>query len=133
MFYFYQMKKLLLVGSLLASISFFAQTFSKNKNLFKEEDSSLASFSFVKETALNVQFQKFYNSPVPFSIYNPKPGFTPTKIESQKYYSFVNTKLLLKREMSNIDPEPIFPDQSEKKTFGEAIFHDVLDGLFNKK
>jgi len=127
------MKKLLLVGSLLASISFFAQTFSKNKNLFKEEDSSLASFSFVKETALNVQFQKFYNSPLAYSIYNPKPGFNPTKIESQKYYSFVNTKLLLKREMSNIDPEPIFPDQSDKKTFGEAIFHDVLDGLFNKK
>lgn len=126
------MKKLFLVGFLLMSISFFAQTVSKSENLFAKSD-ALTAFSFVKETPLMIQFQKYYNSPAPFSIYNPKPGFNPTKMESQKYYSFVNTKLLLKREMSNKEPEPIFPDQEKKETFGEAVFYGIVDGIFNKK
>ena len=132
MFYFYQMKKLFLIGSFLASISFFAQTISKSKNLFIEGE-SLTAFSFSNELPLTLQFQKYYNSPAPFSIYNPKPGFASTKIEARKYYSFVNTKLLLKREMSNKEPEPIFPDQNKNRTLGETIFHDVLDGIFSKK
>lgn len=126
------MKKLFLIGCFLLSISFFGQTISKSKSLFSQSD-NITAFSFVKETPLILQFQKYYNSSAPFSIYNPKPGFNTTKIESQKYYSFVNTKLLLKREMSNIKPEPIFPDQEEKKTFGEAVFYGVVDGIFNKK
>ncbi len=130
MFYFYQMKKLFLIGFLLLSISFFGQTISKSKSLFPKSD-NLNAFSFFKETPAMAQFQKYYYSAAPFSIYNPKPGFNPTKIESQKYYSFVNTKLLLKREMSNIEPQPIFPDQEKKKTFGEALFYGVVDGIFN--
>lgn len=125
------MKKLFLIGFLLLSISFFGQTISKSKSLFSESD-NLTSFSFSREIPFLFQFQKYYNSPS-FSIYNPKPGFNPTKIESQKYYSFVNTKLLLKREMSNIEPQPIFPDQEKKKTFGEAVFYGVVDGIFSKK
>lgn len=126
------MKKLFLIGFLLLSIFISAQTISKSENLFAQRD-ALSTFSFSREISFLSQFQKYYNSPAPFSIYNPKPGFNPTKIESQKYYSFVNTKLLLKREMSNIKPEPIFPDQEEKKTFGEAVFYGVVDGIFNKK
>jgi len=126
------MKKLFLIGFLLISISFFAQTVSKSENLFAKSD-ALSTFSFAKETPLMSQFQKYYNSPAPFSIYNPKPGFNPTKMESQKYYSFVNTKLLLKREMSNKEPEPVFPDQEKKETFGEAVFYGIVDGIFNKK
>jgi len=125
------MKKLFLIGFLLASVSFFAQTVSKNKNLFGESD-ALTSFSFMKETSLMLQFHKYYNSTAPFSIYNPKPGFSPTKINSPKYYSLANTTLLLKRELSNIKPEPIFPEQN-KKTFGEAVFEGVVDGIFSKK
>lgn len=100
--------------------------------MFPESD-NLKAFSFFKETPAIVQFQKYYNSPAPFSIYNPKPGFNPAKIESQKYYSFVNTRLLLKGEMSNIKPQPIFPDQEKKETFGEAVFYGIVDGVFNKK
>lgn len=114
------------------SISFFGQTISKSKSLFSQSD-NLTAFSFLKETPLRLNFQQYNNSAKPFSIYNPKPGFNPTKIESQKYYSFVNTKLLLKKEMSNIEPEPIFPDQEKKKTFGEAVFYGFMDGVFNKK
>lgn len=126
------MKRLFLIGFFLVSISFFGQSVSKNKNLFSEND-DLMAFSFLKGTPLTVQFQKYYNSSAPFSIYNPKPGFTPTKIEAGKYYSLVNTRLLLKKEMSNIKPEPIFPDEKDNKTFGEAVFYQVLDGIFSKK
>lgn len=126
------MKKLLFIVFLLTSFSFFGQTISKSKFLFSEKD-NLNEFSFWKETSLMLQFQKYDKSPTPFSIYNPKPGFNPARIESQKYYSFVNTRLLLKKEMSNIEPEPIFLDQEKKKTFGEAVFYGVVDGIFNKK
>lgn len=126
------MKKLFLIVSLLTTIPFIAQTISKSKDLFGKRD-DLTSFSFMGETSLMLQFQKYYNSSAPFSIYNPKPGFNPTKINPQNYYSFVNTNSLLKREMSNIKPEPIFPDQNDKKTFGEAVFYGLVDGIFNKK
>ncbi|MBZ4033200.1 hypothetical protein K6T82_00355 [Flavobacterium sp. 17A] len=126
------MKKLFLIGFLLVSISSFAQSVSKNKNLFIEND-TLSAFSFLKEKPLMNQFYKYYNSPAAFSIYNPKPGFNPISIKSQKYYSFANTSSLLRREMSNIKPEPIFPEPTDKKTFGEAVFEGVLDGIFKKK
>lgn len=91
------------------------------------------NFQFSKKDNYLVDYKKYLSFPIQFSIYNPKPGFNPTKMEYQKYYSFKNTNLLLKREMSNKEPEPIFPDQEKKKSLGESIFNDVLDGIFNKK
>lgn len=132
MFYFYQMRGQFLLLFFLANIPFFAQTVSKNKILFNE-NTSITSFSFLKENPLMIEYQKYCFSNESFSIYNPKPGFNPTIIETQKYYSFTNTRLLLKREMQNREPEPIFPDQNKKKTLGEAILYDVLDNIFSKK
>jgi len=126
------MKKLIVLLVFFLNTVLFAQSkinrihsFSYNGNMEK--------FEFFKSDNYTVDYHKYLNFPVEFSIYNPKPGFTPTKIESQKYYSFKNTNLLLKREMSNKEPEPIYPNQDKKKSFGEAIFSDVLEGVFSKK
>lgn len=79
-----------------------------------------------------IDYKKLLNPPVTYSIYNPKPGFEPTKIKSQYYYySLTSTNKLLKREMSNREPEPIFPDQEKQKSFGQAIFEGVLDSLLD--
>ncbi|KUJ61635.1 hypothetical protein AR687_11900 [Flavobacteriaceae bacterium CRH] len=126
------MKKLILVLVFLQTAVSFAQTKADEITLFSNYN-SIVNFQFSKKDNYTIDYQKYLNSPVQFSIYNPKPGFNPYKIESQKYYSFANTNLLLKREMSNIEPKPIYPDQGKKKTFGEAIFEDVVDGLFSKK
>jgi len=128
--YFYHMKKPFVLLFLLVSTPFFAQSLSKNKNLFSTHT---AVSSFSKENQFVLEYQKYFNSPSEFSIYNPKPGFYPAKMEPQKYYSFTNTKLLLKREMSNIKPEPIYPDSDKKETFTETVFHEVLNGIFKKK
>lgn len=126
------MKKLIVLLVFFLNTVLFAQSkinrihsFSYNGNMEK--------FDFLKSGNYTVDYHKYLNFPVEFSIYNPKPGFTPTKIEAQRYYSFTNTNLLLKREMSNKEPEPIYPSQDKKKSFGEAIFSDVLEGVFSKK
>ncbi|MDR7371160.1 hypothetical protein [Flavobacterium aquidurense] len=123
------MKKLFLLLLFLMSTILFAQT--KNKNLFCA-DSTITSFSFLKAApSSSIDYKKLLNLTVAYSIYNPKPGFEPTKIKSQHYYSLANTNKLLKREMSNIEPEPIFPDQEKQKSFGQAIFEGVLDSLLD--
>ena len=125
------MKKLLVLLFLLVCNSFFAQT--KNKNLFRA-DSTITSFSFLKVNTSSVtDYKKIFNSSEAFSIYNPKPGFEPMKIKSQHYYSLANTNKLLKREMSNIEPEPIFPDQEKNRTLRDDIFDGVVSSLFSKK
>lgn len=125
------MKKAFIVLMFLASTISFAQP--KSKNLFIT-DSTITSFSFLKiESFSFIEYKKFFNSAEAFSIYNPKPGFEPTKIKSQKYYSFTNTNRLLKQEMSNIKPEPIFPNQDKKNTIGESIFDSVVSSIFDKK
>lgn len=126
------MKKLIVLLVFFLNTVLFAQpkinrihSFSYNGNMEKIE--------FLKSDNYTVDYHKYLNFPVEFSIYNPKPGFTPTKIEAQRYYSFTNTNLLLKREMSNIKPEPIYPEQQKNKTLRDAIFEDVIDGIFSKK
>ena len=93
----------------------------------------MEKFEFLKSDNYTVDYHKYLNFPVEFSIYNPKPGFTPTKIEEQRYYSFINTNRLLKRELSNIKPEPIYPEQEKNKTVRDAIFEGIIDGIFSKK
>ena len=84
----------------LVSTILFAQT--KNKKLFCA-DSTITSFSFVKVVPSSISdYKKLLNSVEAYSIYNPKPGFEPTKIKLRDYYSLTNTNKLLKREMSNI-------------------------------
>lgn len=126
------MKNLLLLLLSFATSVLFSQTKDEKTTSFSSK-SDIVNFQFSKKDNYLVDYKKYLNFPIQFSIYNPKPGFTPTKMEYQKYYSFKNTNLLLKREMSNREPEPIFPDQEKKKSFGEAIFSDVLDGIFSKK
>lgn len=126
------MKKLFLLLVLFAATHLFAQVKPNGVTPFGNT-SFAANFQFSNTDNYAIDYQKYINFPIQFSIYNPKPGFTPTKIESQKYYSFKNTNLLLKREMSNREPEPIYPNQDKKKSFGEAIFSDVLEGVFSKK
>lgn len=93
----------------------------------------MEKIEFFKSDNYTVDYHKYLNFPVEFSIYNPKPGFTPTKIEAQRYYSFTNTNRLLKRELSNIKPEPIYPEQEKNKTVRDAIFEGIIDGIFSKK
>jgi len=126
------MKKLFLLLVLFAATHLFAQVKLNGVAPFRNT-SFVANFQFSNTDNYAIDYQKYINFPIQFSIYNPKPGFTPTKIESQKYYSFKNTNLLLKREMSNREPEQIYPNQDKKKSFGEAIFSDVLEGVFSKK
>ncbi|MBF4518080.1 hypothetical protein IRZ71_17075 [Flavobacterium sp. ANB] len=123
------MKKLLLLLVFPANTVLVAQTKTDNIISFSS-NTSVVNFEFSQKDNYAIDYQKYLNFPIQFSIYNPKPGFNPYKIESQKYYSFAHTNVLLKREMSNIEPEPIFPNQDKKKSFGEAIFEDVVDGLF---
>ncbi len=122
------MNKLFLVLVFFSVTGLFAQSKINGDNSFIN-DSAISKFEFSKKDNYFVDYQKYLNSPITFSIYNPKPGFNPTKIESQKYYSFKNTNLLLKREMSTIKPEPIYPEQ-DKKSPGEALVEDVLNALF---
>ncbi|MDA6068557.1 hypothetical protein NJT12_02890 [Flavobacterium sp. AC] len=126
------MKKLFLLLIFFATGFLFAQV-KTNESISFSNNNTIANFQFSKYDDYSVDYQKYINSPVQFSIYNPKPGFNPIKIESQKYYSFTNTNLLLRRQMSNQEREPIYPDQKKEKTFGEAILHDVLDAVFDKK
>lgn len=35
--------------------------------------------------------------------------------------------------MSNIEPEPIFPDQEKNRTLRDDIFDGVVSSLFSKK
>jgi len=122
------MNKLFLLLVFFSVTGLFAQSKFNGGNSFIN-DSAISKFEFSKKDNYFVDYQKYLNSPITFSIYNPKPGFNPTKIESQKYYSFKNTNLLLKREMSTIKPEPIYPEQ-DKKSPGEALVEDVLNALF---
>ncbi|MDW8852525.1 hypothetical protein SD960_20660 [Flavobacterium sp. MMLR14_040] len=126
------MKKMVLLLVLFAATHLFAQVKPKGVTPFGNT-SFAANFQFSNTDNYAIDYQKYINFPIQFSIYNPKPGFTPTKMDSQKYYSFKNTNLLLKREMSNREPEPIYPNQDKKKSFGETIFSDVLEGVFSKK
>ncbi|WP_072973160.1 hypothetical protein [Flavobacterium saccharophilum] len=123
------MKKLFLLMLFLVSTILFAQT--KNKKLFCA-DSTITSFSFVKVVPSSISdYKKLLNSVEAYSIYNPKPGFEPTKIKLRDYYSLTNTNKLLKREMSNIEPAPIFPDQERQKSFGQAIFEGVVNSILD--
>lgn len=126
------MKKLVLLFVFFLNFVLSAQV--KNDEVYKINSAvSISDFQFSKEYNYASDYQKYLDFSIPFSIYNPKPGFQPTKMEKQKYYSFTNTNLLLRRQMSTIEPTPIFPDQDKKKTFGEAIFEGVLDAVFDKK
>lgn len=125
------MRKLILIFVFLATNLLSAQA-KTDKIIAFNNNSSIANFEFSQKDNYLIDYQKYLIFPVQFSIYNPKPGFNPYKIESQKYYSFANTNLLLKREMSNIEPEPM-PGGSKKKSIGEAIFEDAVEGIFNKK
>ena len=126
------MKDLFLLVLFFATSVLFAQT-KMNEVVSFSNKSDIVNFQFPKKDNYSVDYQKYLNFPMPFSIYNPKPGFNPTKMERQKYYSFENTNLLLKREMSAIEPEPIYPNQNEKKTIRDAVFEGIIDGIFSKK
>lgn len=126
------MKKLILLLVFFLNTVLFAQSKIKGINSFSY-NGNIEKFQFLKNDNYTVDYHKYINFPVEFSIYNPKPGFTPTKIEAQRYYSFTNTNFLLKRELSNIKPEPIYPEQEKNKTVRDAIFEGIIDGIFNKK
>lgn len=126
------MRKLFLLPLFFISSVVFAQTKVDSVGSFGSTN-GLAKYNFSKVDNYLVNYQKYMSVTIPYSIYNPKPGFNPTKMESQKYYSFKNTNLLLRRQMSDIKSEPIFPDQEKRKTVGESIFEGVFDAVFNKK
>lgn len=86
-----------------------------NANIF-----ALKSFSFEAK-----------NQEKPFSIYNPIPGFNPTGITPNRYYSFENSTRLLNFEMKNKKKEPIFPD-TKKESIGESLFFGVLGAILDK-
>lgn len=125
------MKNLFLLLVFLTNTVLLAKT-KTNETVSFGNNNAIKNYQFSKKDNYQVDYKKYLNFPVQFSIYNPKPGFNPNKIETQKYYSFKHTNLLLKREMSNLDPEPN-PPLSKKKTLGETIFHDAMKGIFHKK
>ena len=126
------MKKLILLLVFFLNTVLFAQSKINGTNSFSY-NGNMEKIEFLKSDNYTVDYHKYLNFPVEFSIYNPKPGFTPTKIEAQRYYSFTNTNRLLKRELSNIKPEPIYPEQEKNKTVRDAIFEGIIGGIFNKK
>jgi hypothetical protein len=125
------MKKDFLLLIFLVNTALFAQS-KMNETISFGSNNNVTNYQFSTKDNYIVDYKKYLNFPVQFSIYNPKPGFNPNKIESQKYYSFTHTNSLLKREMSNLDLEP-HPTLGKKKTLGEAIFHDAMEGIFHKK
>jgi hypothetical protein len=125
------MKKLFLVLVFLVNTVLLAQTKTNEKIVSFGNNNAITSYQFSKKDNYQVDYKKYLNFPVQFSIYNPKPGFNPYKIQTQKYYSFKHTTLLLKREMSNLDQDS-HPTLSKKKSLGESIFEDALEGIFHK-
>lgn len=125
------MKKLFLVLFFLVNTVLLSQTKTNEKIVSFGSNNTITNYQFSKKDYYQVDYKKYLNFPVQFSIYNPKPGFNPYKIETQKYYSFKHTNSLLKREMSNLDLDS-HPTMSKKKSLGESIFEDALEGIFHK-
>ena len=119
------MKKLFLIVFLFLSIGCFAQ--SKFEKSFRS-DSLIENFTFKHREINSIDFQKYLY----LNDDNNKLVLVIPKIEKANYYSLKNTTRLLKNEMSDIKPQPIFPDYDKKETLGEAIFSSVLNSVFDK-
>lgn len=92
MCYLYRMKKMFLLLFFLGATNLFAQVKLNGVTALGNTD-FIANFQFLNKDNYSIDYQKYMNFPIQFSIYNPKPGFNPTKIESQfKKYYFITQK-----------------------------------------
>ena len=114
---------------IMSSWAILAQNVSSGLRKVKFEDNSLdLNFSPFKVNTMTYDFSK---RETPFSLYHPMPGLNLLRFNSVYHYSMDNTSRLLGIEMKGYEKEPIFPNV-KKKTFGEAVFLQVMNSLFDK-